>query len=219
MPGSEVRRGRLALPGNQGSCPISRGVDQLSQVTQARVQAPAVSTPSPRATWAQLRAVGLTTYPGRLATWSQVPRSQAALLGDSGQGPRTLVLAQLSLATWARVRGTTAPPAVPGDLGLGPRDRGVYLLPRATQAPVRGHAGSTSTPGQLARSSKCPQHQPAIPGVPGPVPKTRRVDQLCLETRARERRPLVSTRFPGRLGPGSKARGVEQFSRATRAWV
>ena len=185
MPGSEVRRGRLALPGNQGSCPISRGVDQLSQVTQARVQAPAVSTPSPRATWAQLRAVGLTTCPGRLATWSQVPRSQAALLGDSGQGPRTLVLAQLSLATWARVRGTTVPPAVPGDLGLGPkgsrcslaasgdsgpcpRSRGVDQHSWATRAQFRVPAASTSNPRRPGPSSEDPQGRPAVPGDSGP---------------------------------------------------
>ena len=151
----EVPCCRPSAPGDLGPCPWARGIDQLSRVTQAWVQAPAVSTPVPGDAGSAPRLAGSTTCPGRLATGCEVPRCQATLLGDSGQGARTLVFTQLSLATWAQVRGTTVPPAVPGELGPGLSARCVYLLPRVTRARVRGHAVSTSTPRHL---------------VPGPMP-------------------------------------------------
>ena len=151
---------------------------------------------------------------------SEGPWCRPAIPGDLGSCPRTLVLKELTLATWDRIRGTAIRPALPGDLGSGPRARRFDLLPRKTQAQVRDPTGSTSSPGyersvrvlvgstrgpgRLAPRSDGLRGQPALPGDSRSGPGSRGVDQLSQMTGAQVRGPTWSTSSPWQLGQGSE---------------
>ena len=110
-------------------------------------------------------------------------------------------------------------PAVPGDMGLGPRACGVDRLFRGTRARVRGPTGSTSCPVILGPGSKGPCGRPAVPGtracVQGTMGSTRCPGRLSLESDGPWGPPYV----PGDIGPCPRARGFDQVSLATHAWV
>ena len=207
--GSNSPPGRLG-PGSDGPLgrPLVRATGAVSQGPRdppdipgdlARVPVPAISTRSP---W-------------RIALGSEGPQGRPSVPGDSGPGPRSRKVNQLSRAIRASVRGPAWSTICPGRLrfqcprGLRPVLAGLPLL--------RWHAVSTGIPGKL-RSGLRP----------------RGVDQQARLTRAHVPGPSGSTRYPGRPGPGFqcprarpavlaalglalKARGFDPLSRATRA--
>ena len=109
--------------------------------------------------------------------------------------------------------------AVPGDSHSDSSARKVDPISLATRARFRGTAGSTrsqralgpvpETPqvNQISRAFLAPLQGPAgLSSCPGP---------LVLASKGPRGRPAV----PGDWGPSSKFLGVDQPSRATRAWI
>ena len=179
-PGSEGPRCRPAVLGDSRLGPWSRGVDQLSQGTRARVPVPAVSNScpgrlrpvslDPRSRPAApgdsgpcLRSQGSTRYPGRPGAGFQCPRVRPAVWGASGPCPWARGVDQLP-------RETVVPgarPDVPGEQGPGSSACGVDQLSRVTRARIRGPAGSTRCLGRLELGSEGPPDRPALPADSG----------------------------------------------------
>ena len=139
-PSSEGPQVRPGLLGDSGPCPRPCGVNQMSQVTSARLRVPAGSTSCPRP----------------LVLWSEGHRVdmvfQATRTVPEGPG-----IEQLSHATRAFVRGPLGKTSAPGNTGLCPRARGVDHLFRATQAGAPGPTRSTNSPGHLGFWSQVPR--------------------------------------------------------------
>ena len=128
------------------------------------------------------------------------------------------MLDQLSLATWARVRGNTDRPAFQGDLGPGLRSRGVYQLSRASQTGSEGRGVD-----QLSRVTRervqGPMGQPTVPGsracVPGPTLSTSCPVLLGPMNEGPSCRPAVL----GNSGLVTSAHRVDRLSGMTRSRV
>lgn len=126
---------------------------------------------------------------------------------------------QQSWATRARAQGSQGQPAVSHDSGPCPRHYSFNQMSRATPARVRGPTGLTSCPWRLELVSDGPRgrltssapwarvREPEVvsrsPGRLGPVPK------------ALQGPPDV----PGDSSPAARARGLDQVSWDTCAWV
>ena len=218
MPGSEVPRGRLALPGDQGSCPRSRGVHLLSRVTWARVHGLVVST----------------SFPGRLRLGFKRPQCRppvrmemrAQLRGLRGRphvpedlrpGPKSHGVKRLSQATRARVQGpscTPSSPLLPGPECEAPQFHQLSWMScslfRGTTVPpgVPGDLGKgpmargfTCCPARRGRGSEGPLGRPTLPGNLHPGLRACGIDHLFWDTRAWFRGPEGSTSCAWRLGP------------------
>ena len=143
-PGSELLRGRPALPGHLHLCPRALGVDLLSQALGpgsdgpwARPAVPGDWGPSPKALSVDhlslatrtrvRRPAGSTNCPGRLGPWSKAPRLRPDLPGESRSGRIACGFDQLSRGTRARVRGPEASSSCPR--GIGPWSGGPRFRP------------------------------------------------------------------------------------------
>ena len=155
-PGFQCLPRRPDFPGHsdRGSCPWSRGLDQLPRGGSGRVQA----------------SVAWSRCPWPLGPMPEVPWDAPALPGHSGPCPMSRGLDQLSQATRACAcgppvltscpgglgpgsEGPQARPAVLGDMGQCPRVCGVGNLSQAARDRVRGTAVSTSCPRWLEPGS------------------------------------------------------------------
>ena len=229
MPGSEVLWGRLALPGDQGLCPRSRGIDQLSRATQARVHAPAVSTPSPGRCGLSSDACGVDHMSQKTCDRVRSPTVSSGFprrLGPGSKDHRARPALPCYLGLCARHHSSTSCPGclVPGSEG--PR---FHQVSRASSAQVQGLAGFTCCPARRGRGSKSQLGRPTPPGDLRPGPWACGIDHLSRDTRARFRGPAESTSSNWRLGPVNegpwcrpvlpnnpdpvpRARGVDQLS-------
>ena len=137
-PMPEDQWSRPAVPGYLGPGRRARRVDQNSRATQALARGPVVSTISPRGLGFGSKSPWFTSSPRRLGPVPVFPQGQPAVSGDSGPGPKTRGVDQLSRATCTWVRwplgSTSSPgllgpgfdglrfrPAIPGASGTGPR--------------------------------------------------------------------------------------------------
>ena len=116
---SVVLRGRPAHPGDSGSCPMARGVEQLSRRTRARIRWPARSTIYPRLLWLGSGASGVEYTPGRLGLMSIDLRGRPSVPCDSGPGPMVQGVDQLSQTSRALFRGPAVWTSSPGRLAPG----------------------------------------------------------------------------------------------------
>ena len=120
-PVPEVARAGAAVLGDLGSGPRDRGVDQLFQVTRARVRVPSGSTSSP----------------GRLGPVSKSPWGRSGLVGDSCSGLSARLVDRLSRATRALVLVPVGSTSSPGQLVLGSEGPWGRQVPRVSRARVR----------------------------------------------------------------------------------
>ena len=197
---------------------MAREVDQHSRATRAWVRGPTASTRS----LGRLRFVGgpagSTSSPGRLEIESEGPRCRPALLGDP--------------CSCLRARGVEQPSR---EIGFGSDGRGVDqltggLMPASYRPWGRpAHPGDSGTCPRATMSTSCP-------GSLGPLSQSPCCRPAVLDDSPSGLVPAALTYGPGRLGLGSVvlphpralpgdlrpaliARGVEQFSLATRARV
>ena len=114
----EVQRGPPPIPGESrsGSCVSSRGDDQLSRVTWARVRGSALSTSSPR----------------RLGTVNEGPGWRPVFPGDSGPGPTPRGSNICPGRLGSGSEGPRCRPAVPGESGLCRWVRSIDQLSQST---------------------------------------------------------------------------------------
>ena len=189
--------GRPAELGAWGPGPNALGIDQLSQVTGARVRMPVESTTFPE-----------TRHPVGGSAWS------TRLSGDSGPCPRAHSFDQHPGRLWT-VLGAAVLNSCPRELVLGPRAPGVDQRSRATPVQVRGPTVSTSSPGDscsvlrarefdpMSSATRARFQRPAgstrSHGHLGTMPEAPGVNQMSPATPARLRVPAGSTSPPGRL--------------------
>ena len=195
---SEGHQYRPSVWGDTGSCPWSRGLDQLPRGGSGRVQV----------------SVAWSRCPWPLGPMPEVPWDAPALPGHSGPCPMSRGLDQLSQATRAcacgppvltrvtrarfrRPAGSTSCPGRHGPVSKGlwgrqplpggsrsrARDRGVDQLSQVARARVLGHEGTTSYPGRHGPGSEGPRGRPAVPGDSGTGPSSLGVEQLSRTTR------------------------------------
>ena len=182
-PGSEVPRGRPAVPGASGPVPRACGFDRLSWGTRARVRGPEWSTGFP---------VGLGPLP-------VCPRCGPALLGHTRLCPKPSGSTSCPGRQPARLRVPAGSTSCPGPLVLWseghrvdmvfratrtvPEGPAIEPLSRAIRAFVRGPLGSTSGPGNT-----------------GLCARARGVDHLFRAPQDGTQGPTMSTNSPGHLG-------------------
>ena len=210
------QHGTPVFPGDSGTGVKSRGIDQLSLATCARVRGPARSphifgdSGPVRGPLVASRSPGRQRPVPKAQGVNQMPRATLAWLrGPAGwtRCPGTLALESEGtrcplglLGDSDRARGPGIRTAVPGDSRLGPRYPGIHLLSWATRAGARGPAVSTYSPGRLGFWSEVPQST-SYPGRIGRCP-----ERTCA-------RPV----FPGHSDPGPRDYGVDLLSWANRA--
>ena len=191
--------GRPAVPGDPGPCLRARGVDQMSQVTSARLRVPAGSTSCPGCLRPGSEGPERSTgCPEGIGPLPKGPCGQPAVPGHSRLGPRGRGVDQLLRVTWAQDHGpavSTSTPGrialfseglwvrspVPGNSGLGPRHLVVDELYQETRDLVGGPALSTSLPGRLRPMPEGPRCSPAVPET-RTLPEGPGVEQLSRAT-------------------------------------
>ena len=112
---------------------MSRGIDQMSQVTCDRVPVPEV----------------LKSSSGEFGPESEFLRSQPSVPIDSCPATRPQGDDQLSQVTQASVHGPVGSTRCPGRFGPGSEGTQVDQLTWATRAQVRGHTASNNCHGLL----------------------------------------------------------------------
>lgn len=184
VPVSVFPRTRPAVPEVSRPGPRTRGMEQLSLATRARLRMHVRSTSSP----------------GRLGPGSDGPGVCPAVPYDLRLSPIPRALHQLSRATRASDQGLTGSTNTPRPLAIGcegPRGQPAVL---GSSGPWPRSLVLDRFPGRPTPGFQCPRLRPALQGDAASYPKARAVDQLSRVIRASVHGPMVSTNCPGRLG-------------------
>ena len=201
VPVSVFPRTRPAVPEVSRPGPRTRGMEQLSLATRARLRMHVRSTSSP----------------GRLGPGSDGPGVCPAVPYDLRLSPIPRALHQLSRATRASDQGLTGSTNTPRPLAIGcegPRGQPAVL---GSSGPWPRSLVRDRFPGRPTPGFQCPRLRPALLGDSASGLMARAVDQHSPASRARVRRPAGSTNTPACLTRMSEGRGVDQLSRITRA--
>ena len=188
---SKGPRVQMAVPGDSGPIPKTRGFYHLYWATRAGDRGSMVSTNSPGRLGFGSEVPWSSSCPGRLRPLPDVLLVRSAVPGNLSPGRKNRSVEQASWAILARVQVPVRSTCGPGKLGpepYAPRGRRAVLHYSTW---VREPADWTSCPGQLGPMPNVLRGRPGVPGDLGPGRTYHAIDPSSRVTRAGARGPTT----------------------------